>query len=160
MRTRLDSENCSIARSLDVLCDPWSFLVLREAFLGVRRFSEFQAELGVSKNVLSARLRRLVEEEILELVEAGQYGSRQEYALTAKGKDLAVVLTALRQWGDRWIFGEGREPMLVYDTRTDRPVPQLRIQDEDGRPLPGTHMRLAPGPGATPAQRERFSRKS
>ncbi|MEL6183243.1 MAG: winged helix-turn-helix transcriptional regulator, partial [Myxococcota bacterium] len=102
----------------------------------------------VSKNVLTTRLKRLVDEEILETQDAGQYGRRLEYLLTPKGKDLAIVLTALREWGDRWILGEGHEPLVVLDRRTGRRVPRLRIRDENGEPLHGRDMVIVPGPGA------------
>ena len=108
-----EQENCSIARALALLGDGWTMLILRDAFLGVRRFASFQSRLGISKNVLSDRLQFLVEHEILTRVEVGVHGSRFEYQMTPKGKDLATVFTALRQWGDRWIFGPGNEPLLV-----------------------------------------------
>lgn len=155
MRTRLDDHNCSVARTLDILSDPWTLLIVRDAFIGVRRFRDFEAGLGVSKNVLSARLERLVEEGLLETVDAGRYGRRLEYQLTAKGKDLVVVMTALREWGDRWIFGEGHEPVQVLDRRTGRPVPRLRIMGEDGKPVPGAAMQMVAGPGASAATRAR-----
>ena len=123
MRRRLDDQNCAVARSLDILADPWTFLILREAFLGARRFKTFAEALDISKNILSARLARLVDENILEIEDAGRYGTRFEYRLTPKGKDLTVVMTALRQWGDRWLFGPGNEPVLVVDRRTGRPIP-------------------------------------
>ena len=148
MRTRLSAVNCSVARALDVLSDPWTLLIVRDAFTGTRRFRDFEANLGVSKNVLAARLKRLVQEEILSTEDAGQYGTRLEYRLTPKGKDLLVVLTALREWGDRWISGPGNEPVVVVDRRTGAPVPPLRIRDADGAPMVGSDMVVKPGPGA------------
>jgi DNA-binding HxlR family transcriptional regulator len=148
-------QNCSIARALAALGDEWTLLILREAFLGTRRFADFEAELGISKNILARRLRHLLECEVLEAVDAGQYGKRLEYQLTTRGKDLITLFTALRQWGDRWIFGPGAEPVLVYDRRTGKPVPRIRILGEDGAPIRGSDLVLRPGPGATPETLER-----
>ncbi|MEZ4401145.1 MAG: helix-turn-helix domain-containing protein [Kofleriaceae bacterium] len=148
MRRRFDREACAIARSLEILGDWWTLLLVRDAFLGVRRFVDFQARLGISKNILTRRLAHLVEHGVLETVDAGVHGTRYEYHLTAKGKDLLTTVTALRQWGDRWVFGAGHEPLVVVDRRTGRPVPPVRILDEDGAPLPGSAMDVRPGPGA------------
>lgn len=156
MRMRFDRENCSVARSLEVVGDWWTLLVVREAFVGTRRFVDFETNLGVSKNVLTKRLGHLVDHGVLERVDEGEHGTRYEYALTPKGKDLATVMTALRQWGDRWVFGPGREPLLVCDRRTGRPIPKLRIRGEDGAALGAREMELRPGPGATRATLKRF----
>lgn len=149
MRRRLDDQNCSVARALDVLADPWTFLILREAFGGARRFRDFEEGLHISKNILSARLTKLVEAGIFETEDAGRYGRRLEYRLAPKGKDLLVVITALREWGDRWLSGAGREPVVVVDKRTGRPLPRLRILDEEGRPINGSNIEVRPGPGAS-----------
>lgn len=148
MRRRFENEVCSVAQSLEILGEWWTFLIIREAFLGVRRFADFESRLGISKNILTARLKHLVKHEVMERVEAGTHGSRMEYRLTRKGKDLITVLTALRQWGDRWVYGEGNEPLLVVDKKTGKPIPRVRILDEAGEPLPGRDMLLVPGPGA------------
>ena len=156
MRIRFGRQNCSVARSLEILGDWWTLLVVREAFLGTRRFADFEAALDISKNVLAARLGHLVKHGVLETVDAGTHGKRLEYQLTPMGRDLATVMTALRQWGDRWIFGEGREPLLVEDRRTGRAIPRLRITGEDGRPLRGADLALRPGPGASQRTRDRY----
>ncbi len=140
--------NCSVAQSLEVLGDWWTLLIVRDAFLGLRRFSDFQESLGISKNVLAQRLAHLVERGVLEMVDVGEHGTHYEYALTPMGKDLVVVITALRQWGDRWVFGAGNEPLLVCDRRTGRPIPRLRIRGEDGEPLRASDMEIRFGPGA------------
>src|SRR5690349_8212710 len=113
MRRRFHDENCSVAQALEVLGDWWTLLIIRDAFLGIRRFADFELHLGISKNVLTKRLGHLVEHGVLERVDAGTHGERYEYVLTSKGKDLITLLTALRQWGDRWIYGEGNEPVRV-----------------------------------------------
>jgi DNA-binding HxlR family transcriptional regulator len=156
VRRRFDGENCSVARALEVLGDWWTLLLVREALFGTRRFADFQAALGISKNVLTQRLEHLVCHGVFERVDAGTHGTRYEYVLTPMGKDLATVMTALRQWGDRWIFGRGNEPLLVIDRRTGRPVPRMRIVGEDGTPLRGSQLELRPGPGASKATLARF----
>ena len=157
MRRRFKDQNCSIAQSLEVLGDWWTLLVVREAFVGSRRFADFEANLEISKNILSARLDHLVAHHVLARVDAGVHGTRYEYELTPMGKDLATLMTALQQWGDRWIYGEGHEPLLILDRRSGRPIPRVRIRDNEGRPLAGREMTLAPGPGATKRTRERYS---
>jgi DNA-binding HxlR family transcriptional regulator len=142
MKKRFADQHCSIAQALEVLGDWWTLLVVREAFLGARRFSDFEARLEISKNILAQRLEHLVEHGVLEKIDAGVHGQRFEYALTPMGKDLATLLTALRQWGDRWIYGEGNEPLVLLDRRTGRPVPRLRITGEDGAPLAPKDMEL------------------
>src|SRR4051812_7447194 len=94
-RTSLKGASCPIARSLDVVGDWWSLLLVRDAFLGKRRFGEFQKHLGLAKNILSARLQALVEQGIFQLVPASDGSAYQEYALTEKGRGLFPVLVAL-----------------------------------------------------------------
>jgi DNA-binding HxlR family transcriptional regulator len=160
VRTRFEAENCSVARSLEVLGDWWTLLVIREAFFGVRRFADFEANLGISKNILTARLNHLVEHGVLARVDAGVHGTRYEYALTPRGKDLVTVMTALREWGDRWVFGQGHEPVVLVDRRTGRPVPKLAIRDETGEPIRGAHMEMRPGPGADKRTRKRLAERA
>ena len=148
MRHRFNQENCSIARTLDVIGDWWTLLIVREAMLGTRRFADFADELPIARNILTRRLGHLVRRGVLVRVNAGTHGRRYEYELTPKGKDLATVMTALRQWGDRWVFGKGREPLLVLDRRTGRPIPPVRILDESGAPISGRDLDVVPGPGA------------
>jgi DNA-binding HxlR family transcriptional regulator len=158
VRHRFNHENCSVARSLEVIGDWWTLLIVREAMLGTRRFADFADELPISRNVLTRRLGHLVRRGVLARVDAGTHGRRYEYELTPMGKDLATVMTALRQWGDRWVFGEGREPLLVHDRRTGRPIPHVRILDESGAPIPGRELELVPGPGAEKRTVARYRR--
>ncbi len=142
-----------MAQALEILGDQWTLLIVREAFFGTRRFADFESRLGIAKNVLTHRLSLLTGRGVLERVDVGQHGTRFEYVLTPMGKDLATVMTALRQWGDRWIFGRGKEPLIAIDRRTGRPIPRVRILDEAGQPLRGRDMELRPGPGASKAGR-------
>jgi DNA-binding HxlR family transcriptional regulator len=156
MRHRFTRENCSVARALEILGDWWTLLIVREAFLGTRRFADFAANLDISKNILTRRLAHLVDHGVLARVDAGVHGRRFEYVLTPMGKDLATVMTAVRQWGDRWIFGAGNEPMLVVDRRTGRPLPPVRIIGEDGAPVASRDLEVRAGPGASGRTRRRI----
>lgn len=158
LRHRFTHDNCSVARTLEVIGDWWTLLIIREAMLGTRRYADFAAELPIARNILARRLAHLVRRRVLVRVDAGVHGTRYEYELTPMGKDLATLLTALRQWGDRWVFGEGREPLVVRDRRTGRPIPRLRIVGEDGTPLGGRDLEVVPGPGADKRTIERIQK--
>src|ERR1700722_10444707 len=103
-RTSFKDAACPIARSLDEIGDWWSLLIVRDAFLGVRRFGDFQRSLGMAKNILAARLRTLVAHRILETRPASDGSAYQEYRLTEKGRGLYTVIVALRQWGEASCF--------------------------------------------------------
>ena len=108
-----DNQICSIAGALEIMGERWSLLIVRDAFLGLRRFEEFRASLGIARNVLTERLNRLVEEGIFERVRYQERPTRYEYRLTAKGRDVGTTLIALMQWGDRHLAGEAGPPRLV-----------------------------------------------
>jgi DNA-binding HxlR family transcriptional regulator len=146
--------NCGIAQALEVLGDWWTLLVVRDAFFGVRRFSDFEANLGIAKNILADRLQRLVDQGIFEKADVGEAGQRFEYRLTGKGEALLPVLTALRDWSDEWVFGPGREPVIVKDRHTNRRIPKLRVTAADGRELSRNDLRVVPGPGASSETRQ------
>jgi DNA-binding HxlR family transcriptional regulator len=103
-------ETCSVAGALSVVGDPWTLLILRDAFAGVRRFDDWQARLGVARNVLAARLKTLVAHGVMETRLYSDRPPRHEYVLTAKGRDLMPVLLCLKAWGDRYVY-EGAEPV-------------------------------------------------
>src|SRR5919197_2064894 len=111
-----EGQNCSIARALEVVGERWTLLIVRDAFLGLRRFEQFQESLGIARNVLTDRLNRLVEEGILERVRYSERPERFEYRLTQKGRDLHLALAGLRQWGDRYLGGK---PRTYLQRRTD-----------------------------------------
>ena len=108
-----DDQTCSIARTLERIGDRWTMLIVRDAFLGVRRFDDFQRELGVARNVLTDRLGRLVEEGILEKRAYQERPERFEYRLTEKGIDLWPVMVSLMKWGDRHSPTAGGPPTLI-----------------------------------------------
>jgi DNA-binding HxlR family transcriptional regulator len=132
-RTNLARALCPIARSLDEIGDWWTLLIVRDAFHGARRYGEFQRGLGLAKNVLSARLRKMVADGILEMRPAADGGAHNEYHLTEKGLGLRVILVALRQWGEDNLFEDG-EPMTVLVDKADgEPLGRLRLTAGDGR---------------------------
>jgi DNA-binding HxlR family transcriptional regulator len=133
-RTSLSEAICPVARSLDEIGDWWTMLIIRDAFAGIKRFSDFQKSLGLAKNILSARLRTLVENGILTKQLSSAESARGEYHLTDKGRRLRVVLTALRQWGEENLFAEG-EPMMEARDPSNRPLARIRLMDQDGGPL-------------------------
>lgn len=112
-RTSFADMDCSIARTLEVVGEWWTMLILREAFNGVRRFDGFQARLGIARNVLAARLQRLVDTGILERRRYQDRPERFEYRLTDKGRDLYPVLMSLMHWGDKWAVTESGPPVLL-----------------------------------------------
>jgi len=107
------SMNCSVARTLSVVGERWTMLILREAFLGHHRFDEFQQGTGIARNILSSRLRDLVRDGILDRVRSGGDNGRIEYRLTKKGFDLYPILAAMMRWGDTWLSDESGPPMTL-----------------------------------------------
>ena len=107
--------NCSIGQSLEVVGEWWSLLIIRDAFMGVTRFDEFQERLGIARNVLNQRLSHLVDEGVFERVAYSEHPPRFDYVLTEQGRDLWPVVVALRQWGDRWRAPDGPPLQLAHD---------------------------------------------
>jgi DNA-binding HxlR family transcriptional regulator len=134
-RTRLDEASCPVARSLDVIGDWWSLLLVRDALNGLRRFKEFEASLGMAKNVLSARLKTLVEQGILETAPASDGSAYREYLPTEKGRKLFPVIMALSQWGTDHLFDSGEPRSRAVDARNRRPIVRMRVLASDGREL-------------------------
>ncbi|MGG7447995.1 winged helix-turn-helix transcriptional regulator [Kosakonia oryzendophytica] len=134
-RTRLEETFCPVARSLDIIGDWWSLLIVRDALNGIKRFGEFQKSLGIAKNMLTARLKLLVDEEILRMQPASDGSAWQEYVLTDKGRSLQTVLVALSQWGNEWLFAQGEPASVLVDNQSRRPLQKLALRAEDGREL-------------------------
>jgi len=124
-----------VARPLDAIGDGWSLLIVRDAFDGLRRFGEFQANLGLAKNILATRLKNLVTHGILEMVPAADGSPYHDYVLTEKGRGLFPVLAALRQWGEEFFFGPGEAHVVLVDKKHGQPIRKLQIQAQDGRVL-------------------------
>src|SRR5919108_5055430 len=110
-RSSFADMQCSVARTLDIIGDTWTPLVLRDIALGVSRFDAIQRDLGLSRKVLAERLRSLVDHEVVERVAYQESPVRYDYRLTEKGKDLAMVLVAMQRFGDKWVFGPGSVPL-------------------------------------------------
>jgi DNA-binding HxlR family transcriptional regulator len=152
-RFRYSAENCSIQRTLEIVGEKWSLLVLREAFYGVRRFSDFEHALGCARNILSARLATLVEHGILAREPYREPGSRvrYEYRLTEKGIELFPAIVALMRWGDRWTSDEAGPPVDVLHRYCGEPVvAELRCAAGHG-PLSARETEAVPGAGAKAA---------
>lgn len=147
-RTSFEKAECPIARSLDALGDWWSLLIIRDAFLGIRRFSEFQKNLGCAKNILTVRLRALVDQGILNTAPASDGSAYQEYLLTPKGRGVFPILVALRQWSEEFSGEASGFPTLLVDRDKGRPVRKLELRADDGRLLGDgeTEVRANPGP--------------
>lgn len=108
-----DLMDCSVARTLEVVGERWNLLILRDAFYGVRRFEDFQRDLGVARNILSDRLRKLTEQGVLERTRYDDRPPRYEYRLTEKGRELLPVMLTMMRWGDRWAGRAGEPPVSI-----------------------------------------------
>jgi DNA-binding HxlR family transcriptional regulator len=135
---------CSVARTLEVVGERWTWLIIRDAFLGMTRFGEFQKSLGLARNVLTDRLNHLVEHGVFERVLYSEHPPRYEYRLTEQGRDLFTALNALRQWGDRHL---SEQPMRLLRRKVDE-TPVVAALIPEGAPvLAAEEMELVPGPG-------------
>jgi DNA-binding HxlR family transcriptional regulator len=145
----VDTSNCSLGRTVELVGQPWVVLILREVVWGVRRFSDMQAHMGVSKSVLSDRLDHLVQHGVLERRDYQEPGQRKrfEYHLTEKGADLYPVLSALRQWGDKYLAGPEGPSMVVSHKDCGAPV-RVKLMCDEGHEVPVGELERRPGPGA------------
>jgi DNA-binding HxlR family transcriptional regulator len=149
--TSLSDWNCSIAKTLDVVGEWWTLLILRDAFRGTRRFDDFQASLGMARSVLTARLRKLTDEGVLQRSEYSAHPPRYEYQLTDKGRALFPVISALMQWGDNWAPGPAGPPVVfVHDTCGQVTQPMLTCPHCRGD-ITTSNTHSEPGPGARQA---------
>jgi DNA-binding HxlR family transcriptional regulator len=147
-RTSLADFHCSVARTADVIGEWWTPLIVRDAFYGRRRFEEFQVSLGLARNVLAARLDRLVESGIMARQRYQEHPPRDEYVLTEKGRDLFPVIAAMLAWGDKWTAGEAGPPLLLVHEACGKPGTARTICDQCGEPMSLESIRAFPGPGA------------
>jgi DNA-binding HxlR family transcriptional regulator len=139
--------NCSVAQCLEVVGEWWSLLIVRDAFLGVRRFDQFQERLGISRNILSERLGRLVEAGIFDKVSYCERPLRHEYRLTERGRDLWPVITTMRQWGDKHAAPEG-PPVQVVHKDCGEVSEAVLVCSECREPVAARDVRALAGPGA------------
>ena len=147
LRADYPGQYCSIAKSLEVIGERWSLLIVRDIFNGHRRFGELQSSLGIARNVLSARLQRLTEEDILERRAYQESPPRYEYFLTEKGLDLWPALIALMNWGDRYSAGPEGPPRLIVHKECGGRVSDRGVCEECGRTLKARDARQVAGPG-------------
>jgi DNA-binding HxlR family transcriptional regulator len=148
LRSDYDEQNCSIARALELVGERWSLLILREAFLGTRRFDEFQGRLGIARNVLQSRLERLTEGGIMRRVAYQERPVRYEYRLTHKGVDLWPAIVALMKWGDQYAAPDGPPTLLRHkDCRGE--VDDRRRCTRCGAELEAWDVVPVRGPGAS-----------
>jgi len=147
----LDREPCSLARTLSIVGDRWTLLVLRECFLRVRRFEEFEQRLGIARHVLADRLKKLTEAGVLCKEPYQERPRREEYRLTEKGLDLYPVMLSLLDWGDKWMAGPEGPPLLRRHNACGHVAHAVPTCSECGEPLDARSMTVEPGPGAPPA---------
>jgi DNA-binding HxlR family transcriptional regulator len=146
-----DHMNCSLAQTLNVIGERWTLLILRDAFFGAKRFGQFERNLGIAKNILTARLNQLVDEGILEKRESPE-GAHLEYVLTRKGLDLQPVLLAMTHWGDRYKADPSGDRLVFVERSTGRPIRRMSAVSEDGRPLEPRDIQATPGPALRDAR--------
>ena len=142
-RTRFDASPCPIARTTDLIGDSWTPMVLREAFLGRRRFDDFQRALDVSRGILAQRLGRLVDEGLLEKRLYQERPLRHEYVLTEKGREFYPVLAAMWRWGSDWLWEKGSKPPLeLYDPESGSPIHPQVVDENTGAPIDVRRVRV------------------
>lgn len=145
LRNDYAGQDCSVARALELVGERWTLLVIRDAFLGRRRFEEFQESLGIARNVLADRLQKLVDNGIFERVRYQERPERFEYRLTAKGRDLRLALAALMQWGDEHV--SPTPPRVLRHTSDGTPV-RVALVGADGKPVDAKDVENVPTPRA------------
>jgi DNA-binding HxlR family transcriptional regulator len=157
-RTPFAQWPCPIARTVDLLGDWWTPLVLREAYYGVRRFDEMQRVLQIGRSVLTQRLNRLVEEGLLTRELYQQRPDRHEYVLTDKGRDFYPVVLAMAAWGDRWLNGEAGQPIVLHHTTCDHPTEARVVCAHCAEPLELGDVKASLGPGYPARLRQQAER--
>jgi DNA-binding HxlR family transcriptional regulator len=144
----LKTETCSVARTVSVIGDRWTILILRDAFLRVRRFEDFERRLGITRHVLADRLRKLVRLGVLRRVPYQERPRRYEYRLTPKGLDLQPVLLALVRWGDTHMGDERGRPVLLEHRDCGQVFEPVFVCSQCGGAVDAHNVRTRPGPGA------------
>ncbi|KFX03993.1 HxlR family transcriptional regulator [Pectobacterium betavasculorum] len=136
-RKSLKEDVCPVARALEVVGDRWTLMIIRDAFDNRRRFSDFQRSLGVAKNILTDRLRTLVDEGVFSVQPVSESSAYQEYVLTPKGEQLFPLVVALHQWGEQQLFAEGEAHSLLLDKHTSQPLRAMVPHSAQGQRLVG-----------------------
>jgi len=149
LKREYEGQVCSIARALEVVGDRWTLLVIRDVALGLHRFDELLESLGIASNVLTDRLNRLVDADVLDRVRYSERPERFEYHLTEKGLELGTALLVLMHWGDRHLSDK---PPLIARRRSDRSALSVRLVAKDGTTVAPDELEFVPGPGRKAAQ--------
>jgi len=153
----LEQERCSVARTVAVIGDRWSLLILRDCFLRVRRFEEFQTRLGVTRHVLADRLKKLVRFGVLRRAPYQQNPTRYEYILTQKGLDLYPVVMAIVHWGDEHMVDERGRPLLHEHKSCGKMFDPVMVCSECGEPIVAKQVHVHAGPGAAEGAAEEMA---
>lgn len=156
-RTSLARYPCPIARAAEAVGDKWSLLILRDALVGVRRFSDFKARLGAATNILTERLNALVNHGVLERRPVRPGVQRVEYHLTEKGLDLAPALIALAQWGERWAFEPDQAPVILRHRPSGEPLAPIALCTQSGAPAALSDVELVPTSAAPDITRQSYA---
>ncbi len=156
-RTSFADMNCSIARTLELLGDWWTFLIVREAFFGSRKFGEFERVLGIAPNVLTQRLAKLVDGGILVVEATSASGKALAYRLSPKGRDLFPVLLAMLQWGDKHASASKGPPVRIVARSTGQDIAPMVLRSASGEDLDVSQVMPVAGPGAGQSVRQRMS---
>lgn len=129
------SSECPVARTLEVIGDRWSLMIIRDAFDDIRRFSEFQKNLGVAKNILASRLKALVEVGVFDIRPASDGSAYKEYVLTERGREIFPVVVSLRQWGERFLFKPQETRSVLMDNESGEPLMRIDVRSSSGQKL-------------------------
>ncbi|MFV0259197.1 MAG: winged helix-turn-helix transcriptional regulator [Acidimicrobiales bacterium] len=146
--TDFGAMRCSIARSFAVMGDPWKALLVRDLHVGLSRFDQLAADLGVSRKVLTQRLADLVDDGIVDRVPYQDRPKRYDYVLTEQGRDLVPIILAVLAWGDRWLAGEAGPPAITY--HCGHPIEAAVVCTRCGEPVNAAEVSAGPGPGGGP----------
>ena len=156
-RKSFEEMECGIAQSLEKIGDLWSLLILRDAMFGVRTFDVFHDNLGIPKNTLSARLSDLVDNGLLARTPDPDDGRRVIYRLEQAGQELWIVLVALSQWGNKWVYNSKGAPSFVADKKSGKPVSPVEIKDSKGRKLNFRDVTMILGPSGSDSLARKFA---
>jgi DNA-binding HxlR family transcriptional regulator len=155
-QSRLANKECSMARALEIIGDRWTILILREAYYGVTRFDEFEYYVGVAPNILSSRLKKLIDAGMMKRVPLPEHAGRYDYVLTEKGRDFFPAYLALKKWGDDWLAEPGGPQVVFWDRKAGRAIAYPKLLNASGKPLRLEDVEVVAGSGAVPFNRRRF----
>lgn len=148
--------NCAVTQTLQLIGENWTILIIREAFFGTKRFDEFQQRLGIARNILSNRLNKLIDNEILLKKPIQPNARRMEYKLTEKGKDLFAIITSITQWGDRWLTPGDLQPVKIVCRDSGEEISQIHVTSNQGEIVTAHDVMVIAGPGASEEAKQRL----